>query len=38
MKRFYNNPVKANAKFTRYAMKIHRMNLKGAPIRGGRRL
>lgn len=35
MKRFYNNPSKANAKFSHYAYKIHRANLKGAFMRGG---
>lgn len=38
MKRFYNRPSNAQRKFTRYAMRIHRINLKGAPMRGGFRL
>lgn len=38
MKRFYNSPARANAKFARKAYKIDRMNLKGAFMRGGIRL
>lgn len=38
MKRFYNNPARANAKFSRKAYKINNMNLKGAYMRGGIRL
>lgn len=38
MQRFYNNPKKAQGKFSRSAYKIHPLNLKGAFIRGGIRL
>ena len=38
MKRFYNNPNKANAKFSRMAYYTNRMNLTGGFARGGIRL
>lgn len=38
MKRFINKPKKAQAKFTRYAFKINKMNATGVYQRGGIRL
>lgn len=38
MKRFVNNPNKANSKFSHLAYGINKMNLKGSPMRGGIRL
>lgn len=38
MKRFYNNPSRANAKFSRLAYKTNRLNLTGGFMRGGIRL
>ena len=38
MKRFVNNPSKANRKFSRLAYKIDKRNFKGAPMRGGIRV
>ena len=38
MKRFYNNPNRANAKFSRMAYYTNRMNLIGGYARGGIRL
>lgn len=38
MKRFINNPNKANAKFSKLAWKIHPNNMKGSPMRGGIRI
>ncbi len=38
MKRFINNPKKANKKFSSLAWKIHPRNMQGSPMRGGIRL
>lgn len=38
MKRFYNNPNKANAKFSHLAYRINKMNMTGGFMRGGIRL
>lgn len=38
MKRFVNNPVKANKKFSNLAYKVNKRNLTASPMRGGTRL
>lgn len=38
MKRFINSPENAQAKFSRYAYRIHNWNMHGSFMRGGRRL
>lgn len=38
MKRFYNRPSRANAKFSRLAYKIDRKNMTSGFMRGGIRL
>lgn len=38
MKRFVNKPAKAQRKFNRQAYKVHSMNLRSTPMRGGIRL